>query len=172
MDMRTDFQDYDVYSGQYSWENGRGRFDGYFRAYPDGKLVGVLNDDGVEDVKKLVLGTINDKGMVFWKFNPIFSYAPLVWVLDRESDTDYSGTWGSIEVSTPKLIEGTDGKEGLRELSIAFAAHRVGYILQILGDIEKSRIDAYLDPKLISDIRGLSQRTGRLCLEERRAISF
>jgi len=166
-------QDFEVRGG-YTHQGATGTFSGAFRIYDDNRLVGTMIDSGA-DIRfnkrktKLILG-INDESEMqlnFWKFSPSEFTVPLVYVLKHDAtltDERYEGKWVPIEIPLKSIIRGVGGNEGLRELEDALKSNGIEETLDILGRIEKSRIQSYLDPNLVRDILAHSQETGHLTL--------
>ncbi|MEK6928220.1 MAG: hypothetical protein AABX11_07340 [Nanoarchaeota archaeon] len=168
-------KDYNI-SGGYTHGEVSGTFSGAFRLHDDGRVVGTMNDSGA-DIRfnrgktKLIVGISEKDKLNFWKFSPSSIIVPLVYAMNADGENSYRGRWAPIEIPLSALIEGVEGKQGLRELEDAFKVDNLEATLGILSRIEKSRIQSYLDPNLIRDILALSEETGYLSLKEVTAFS-
>jgi len=173
--MEESFNDFGV-NGGYTHSGIDGTFSGIFRIYPDNRFVGTMNDVG-EDIEfyrqhhtKLALGILDGPHLNFWKFSFDNNFAPLIYVMDKKGKT-YTGRWESINIRTSDLIDGKEWFPPLPELKEAFNAKGLEETLNILGKIEKSRIQEYLHSDLLYQISMFSNEQGYLTLDPLKSLS-
>jgi len=164
--MKDHFESYDV-TGGYTHDGSEGTFKGHFRLYENGRLVGMVKDQGPDimtpEEAKLILGLSDQEGrMNFWKLARNSNLAPLIYTLSPVSETRFDGKWGGIYIPVSALIEGVESLPPLREVAEAFEAEGLDRKLEQLDRIPKKVIESYLDNGLIKSIIKNSQDTGYL----------
>lgn len=176
--MTDKYEQFNV-DGGYTFGGSPGTFEGEFRIFPDGKLVGLMFDEG-RDIflstgqAKMVVGLANQNDrMNFWKLAEHSSLAPLVYTLGKKLDMgkpingEYQGVWAPIQIPTRALIEGVEGMQGFTQVGEAFSLEGIEAKLDALADISKEVIQGYFDPNMIQSILDYSQDKGHLSLSKK-----
>ncbi|HLC51969.1 MAG TPA: hypothetical protein VJI98_01865 [Candidatus Nanoarchaeia archaeon] len=162
--MKNTFRNHDI-RGRYSYNGIDGTFTGIFRLYDDGRLTGLMTDQGPDIVApgkvKLALGLHDDQTMNFWKLSGTTGLAPLVYVLEKTSEYSYLGKWGVIDIPISELVKGVEGSPPLDEVSEAFKADNAEIKLNFLDRVPTRTIESYLNQHLIESLK-TSPNTGEL----------
>lgn len=165
--------DYEQFKGVGGYTNKRiqGSFEGTFRLFPDGRVIGSTIDSG-RDIdlgggkKKLIVGLNNHHlgRMNFWKLCNVPELMPLMYTLGCSGENSYDGLWVPVDVRVEELVEGMEGNEGLRQVGSAFQLTDECEILDELGEIPRENIEACIHSGLICGICELGEERGYLNL--------
>jgi len=146
-----------VAKGEYISRTGRKSFNGMFRRFLDGKLVGAMKGGA------LALGTMSDEQMTFLKLGHNLT----IYFLGQRPPNDYAGTTAILSPDKERAI----WANSLPELKQTHGIRSLPEVLDILGRIEKSRIEAHLDRDSI-ELARKSINPAELTLLEVSAVRF
>lgn len=108
----------------------------------------------------MIIGLRKDSQLNFWKFSPSTFTLPVVYVMNES----FNGKWA------PLHLEDNDVNI-FRELELALRCDNLEGTLEILGRVEKIKIQDSIDSNLIRDILSQSQESGYLTLNKVESFS-